>query len=240
MPSVDLEVLRSSKDLFISIAAHKLLGPVTILKWNIELMMRDTQLSEKSREKLADMQNAVKKLEDFGSVLLKIIQAKSGDEVTAPQEIVISPAKVVSELLNEFKDEIAEKNLKVEVKIPDELKVNIKCEDYVVRELLRSLIKNAVSYNKKDGLVEVSIKESDKLTIIVKDTGIGIPHKEQSLIGEAFVRSSNSQKLTVKGNGLDLYLCKLILKHVNGRIWFETEEDAGSTFSVELPLKHNV
>ena len=72
--------------------------------------------------------------------------------------------------------------------------------------------------------------------IRVVDNGIGIPKREQAKIFERFYRASNAVKFASSGTGLGLYIVKSIIEQLDGKIWFESEENKGTTFYVTLPI----
>ena len=85
----------------------------------------------------------------------------------------------------------------------------------------------------------ISIWEETKThaaCISVQDTGIGIPKQQQVQIFGRFMRADNALAWGISGTGLGLYLCRELVERHGGRLWFESEEDAGSTFFVALPL----
>jgi signal transduction histidine kinase len=70
----------------------------------------------------------------------------------------------------------------------------------------------------------------------VRDHGIGIPaHQHGSIFGR-FARADNAKHHGISGTGLGLYLSRELVERHGGRIWFESAEDQGSTFYIELPL----
>ncbi|WP_246035751.1 sensor histidine kinase [Dictyobacter kobayashii] len=68
----------------------------------------------------------------------------------------------------------------------------------------------------------------------IKDSGIGIPVQQQARIFGRFMRADNVHGIS--GTGLGLYLCRELVERHNGRIWFESVENVGSTFYIALPL----
>ena len=72
--------------------------------------------------------------------------------------------------------------------------------------------------------------------ISVKDRGIGIPRRQHAQMFGRFMRADNAQAWGISGTGLGLYICRELVERHGGQLWFESEEDAGSTFFVTLPL----
>jgi PAS domain S-box-containing protein len=106
-----------------------------------------------------------------------------------------------------------------------------------VRQVLGNLVDNAVKYSPDGGIVALRL-ESNGATIrfVVADEGIGIPATEQPRIFEKFYRLDPNQTRGVGGTGLGLYICRELVRRMNGRIWVDSEEGEGSTFYVELPV----
>ena len=67
------------------------------------------------------------------------------------------------------------------------------------------------------------------------DNGYGIPKAQQAKIFTKLFRADNVKSKDTEGTGLGLYLTKSIVEYSHGKIWFESEEDKGTTFIVELP-----
>jgi signal transduction histidine kinase len=69
----------------------------------------------------------------------------------------------------------------------------------------------------------------------VIDKGLGIPPSEHRRIFEKFYRLDPDMTRGIGGTGLGLYICRELVRRMDGRIWVESGEGAGSTFSFELP-----
>lgn len=72
--------------------------------------------------------------------------------------------------------------------------------------------------------------------VTVRDHGMGIPIEQQAHIFGRFARAENARHAAIPGTGLGLYLSRELLERQGGRIWFESAEGAGATFTFELPL----
>jgi signal transduction histidine kinase len=105
----------------------------------------------------------------------------------------------------------------------------------LTRMTLENLLTNAVKYTPDGGKVTVSVAvANDILRYQVRDTGCGIPKKEQSQIFGKLYRASNAQ--TIAGNGLGLFAAKGAVEAQCGRIHFESSPGWGTVFTVDLPL----
>ncbi len=105
-----------------------------------------------------------------------------------------------------------------------------------LRQVLSNLLDNAVKYSPDGGRVTLALAAHDHhIRFAVIDGGLGIPPVEQARIFEKFYRLDPDMTGGIGGTGLGLYICRELVRRVNGRIWLESESGAGSTFFVELP-----
>jgi two-component system phosphate regulon sensor histidine kinase PhoR len=107
-----------------------------------------------------------------------------------------------------------------------------------LRQVLINLIDNAVKYSPDGGRVEVEIEPRDSggIRVVVRDEGIGIPGNEQQRIFRKFYRVDPHLSRGVGGTGLGLYICRELVRRMQGRITVDSREGAGSTFCVDLPV----
>lgn len=112
----------------------------------------------------------------------------------------------------------------------------VKIDPKLARIILQNLITNAVQYTPTKGQINIGIdRNGSKLKITVKDTGIGIPLSQQANVFKKLFRAENIKKET-KGSGLGLYMIKILLEQINGKIWFESKEGHGTTFHAHIPI----
>ena len=104
-----------------------------------------------------------------------------------------------------------------------------------LRQVLSNLIDNAIKYSPDGGAVTLALAARDHhVQFAVTDGGLGIPQAEQARIFEKFYRLDPDMTRGIGGTGLGLYICRELVRRVNGRIWVESEPGNGSTFFVEL------
>ena len=106
-----------------------------------------------------------------------------------------------------------------------------------LRQVLVNLVDNAVKYSPDGGPVEIALEaEGQAMRFAVRDCGLGIPEGERTRIFEKFYRLDPNMTRGIGGTGLGLYICRELVRRVDGRIWVEPNDGAGSTFVVEIPL----
>jgi two-component system phosphate regulon sensor histidine kinase PhoR len=110
-----------------------------------------------------------------------------------------------------------------------------------LRSTIQNLISNALKYGGTDKWVRIEARldpalGADKVTITVKDHGLGISSKDLPHIFEPFYRGAEAESLQIRGNGLGLSIVKGIIEAHGGRVRVESTEGRGSTFVIILPV----
>lgn len=226
----------SRHDEFLYLASHQLRDPVTSIKWMTELLLRNESLPKQTKEYLKLIHTSTVCLNDLITILLNVSRVERGKMVFSPRSIDL--VKFVKSFLNEYVALSAKKNISLILKKhPSILPVVI--DSAAFYNILQPLVLNAIKYTPKGGKIEVSLKKSKEIfCLIVRDTGIGIPKKDQEHIFKKFSRASNAKVINKDGLGLGLYAANQTVKLLKGKIWFESIENKGTKFYVELPLTH--
>ena len=111
----------------------------------------------------------------------------------------------------------------------------VQADSLSMKRVVSNLIDNSIKFTTRGGVIRVWGEETpNKVTVHVKDTGIGISQEELKNVFERFWRSQKNKGQSV-GTGLGLYLCKQIIDAHGGDIDVHSQEEVGTTFSVALP-----
>jgi len=225
--TLDLSILKSQ---FLNIISHHLNSPLTNIKWILEyLISKDFSVNEKEEYFLALKDN----LERIRDMLGKFNLASQID-------LTLKKLKLQKVSISE----ITQKNLQ-KIQLPFSVEVKTEIEPNLPEILtdpsfldfvIFTLLDNAFRYTQDR--VEIKIaKKRGKIYFEVKDNGIGIEEKEKKYIFERFYRGKEATLKWPFGIGLGLYLSKIFIQKLGGKIGFNSKKDKGSTFWFYLPIK---
>jgi PAS domain S-box-containing protein len=231
-----LEELRSQ---FVATISHELRTPLASLHGAaLTLLDREHELHEHTRRDLLDMIAVQsKRLADLVEEILLTGQLDSGSlrvvtEPFDPEEIVWAAAAAARLRVGD--------DTTIDVSIPAVLP-KVAGDAARTRQVLTNLVDNAIKYSPQGGRIELGVEADDEhARFTVRDEGLGIPLGEQRRIFEKFYRLDPDHRRGIGGSGLGLYICRELVRSMNGRIWVESDPGKGATFTFELPVAERV
>jgi len=224
--------IEQMREEMISLTSHQLKAPLTVIKGNIELL-KSGKLSTEERGLANEVEQIAQSMTRLVGDLLNVSKIEQGriDFKLEPIQIEILIDEIIKRLASVAKN----REVNVEFKKSKQLLPKVSADPEYLREALQNIISNAIDYTKNKVVIELK-KQDDDLLIICNDNGIGIPKDEQSKIFEKFYRTSNAKQTKTGGTGLGLNIAKAIIEKFYGKIWFESEENKGTTFYISLPF----
>jgi two-component system, OmpR family, sensor kinase len=226
--------LEKKKDEFIGIASHELKTPLTSTKAYIQLLERcDLKPNEQHLVKKASLQ--LKRVSNLIADLLDVSKIQAGSLHLNFQHF---PARdLVKDSIETVQHIYSNHKIHLERDIPE---VMMEGDKFRLEQALTNLMINAIKYspNSHDVHVSVSLK-SDRISIAIRDEGIGISKESQKHIFEKFYRSKDLAT-SFSGLGMGLYIVGEIIKRHGGTVEVLSEIKKGSTFTVHLPLKQSI
>jgi len=221
---------------FVFVASHQLRTPLSAILWEIELLIKKRKegLSEKQLESLNSISLLSGRMARLVSDLLDVARIDQGKLMLRHDKIDLFA--VVDEVIETLDPLVQAKNLQVVFK-----KCRHECllsgDAEKLRLAVENLISNAVKYTNNKGKIEIKIeKDGQDLIFSIQDNGVGIPASQQKMVFNKFFRSDNVIRYQTEGTGLGLYIAKNIVEQSGGKIWFQSEEGSGTTFSFSLPI----
>ncbi|MFA6233649.1 MAG: HAMP domain-containing sensor histidine kinase [Bacteroidota bacterium] len=217
-------------------ASHELRTPLTIMRGEVELALRTPKSTDEYQLLLGSLHEEIMRLSRILDDLLLIAKTEIGE-----RPIELQPVDL-KELVEEIADEaeMFAEQTGIHFELGETVEAYIDAEPLRIRRVMLNLIDNAVKYNKKNGMVHLSMSLEDEFVCVkVRDTGIGIPSEAIPRLFERFYRVNDSEKSGTKGTGLGLYLVYWIVKNHGGTIIVESRPGEGSAFTMRLPLRNS-
>ena len=225
--------LEKQKDEFISIASHELKTPVTSIKAYGQVLQHffKQKGDDKAVSHLSKMDFQINKLTNLIGDLLDVTKVESGKMIFAEEEFDFDI------LVKEVVDEVQLTTDKHVLHIQGQTRKTVIADKERTGQVLTNLMTNAIKYSPKASQIDVTLSSDEKNVMVsVRDFGIGIPRDKQPRLFERFFRISGPHQETFPGLGLGLYISSEIIKRQGGRIWVESEDGQGATFSFTLPF----
>lgn len=227
------------REQFVQSASHELKTPITSIKGYTETLEKKLSfLPENSNER--KFLNAIKRntermiriVED----MLTISKLENANTTIQKEEFLI--LELVDRLQLTLGGILSTKNQKFIAEVPPDLEIY--ADPILLEHLLLNLIQNASMYSPNDKNIYLKVERlSDRITISVRDEGIGIPESELERIFERFYRVDTNRSREQGGTGLGLSIVKHITKLHNGWITVQSKLGEGSTFTINLPAEKN-
>lgn len=227
--------LNRIKSEFVTNVSHEFRTPLTIFRTSMEILdiylkKLKIDLPEELNKRLQVMDKEIDRLTYVITEFLTVGRMESGKITVNKKEISIIP--IIQNSINRIalmnKDE-----RQIDLTITGE-PYNLLLDEILMMHILDNVIANAIKYSKERKAPEVMVKFQKEHTLItVKDYGIGIPDQEKVKLFSSYFRGSNTKN--IKGNGLGLVLVKNFVDMQNGKISLVSEENAGTTVTIEFP-----
>lgn len=214
---------------FTANVAHELKTPLTTMKTSLQVLKLDEFPGIDDYKNNADvMEESVDRLIEVISSLLSL---STDEQMDFKDEI--SFYELFEDIKKELQFVIQSKH--VTLKLPE--------NDFTItgnRTLLHhgflNIIENGVKYNVDYGEVEVFLipSKEGKLTILVKDTGIGVAPEDMEHVTEPFYRADNSRSKDISGKGLGMSIARLVIEKHGGELYLESRLNEGTSVKVIL------
>jgi two-component system sensor histidine kinase ResE len=221
-------VQRAKAD-FIANASHELKTPIAALSGYLE-MLEDEEDEEYRAKFLDEMRGQTERLKGLAQTLLDLSRLDANAATFRSEEVYLED--LLHDLRREFGFTGRPLDIKAEENVPP-----VEADPNQLHRTLTILVDNAIKYSEEGSPIALELsRENGHAVVGVTDRGCGIPPGEIPHIFDRFYRAEGSSR--ADGTGLGLALAKEITDHMGGEIRVNSRPEAGSTFSLLLPLAH--
>ena len=234
--AVQARAASQAKTAFLARMSHELRTPLNAVLGFTQLMQLDRAEppQPEQRRRLRLVREAGEHLLHMINDLLDLTQIESGGLALAPEPL--APREAVEQVFAMLSAQAQQQGVSlVLAEEPPGSPLLIETDRTRLRQVLLNLLSNAIKYNRRGGLVEVSIgPDRDEACLRVRDTGLGIAPDHLARLFEPFERGAQATS-GIEGSGIGLALTQALVQRLGGRLEVASRPGEGSTFSVWLP-----
>lgn len=232
----EAEKANQAKSDFLSAMSHELRTPLNAILGFTHLLRSDNQTPP-----TATQNDSLEVIEQSGEHLLKLIndllelaKIETGKVHVSIESVDIKTTlqhclPMLKSLADRFQVQVDANNIASQLVLADSTRL---------KQVFINLISNAIKYNRPNGYVTVTtqhLDEQNQLRILIEDTGIGIAQEKQAYLFSAFDRLGQENS-DIEGTGVGLIVTQRLIHAMHGTLDFESSEQQGSRFWVDLPI----
>jgi PAS domain S-box-containing protein len=227
--------VEAMKSDFVATVSHELRTPLAAIHGSALTILRpDLDLDDDLRARL--LRVIADESERLAQIVNDLLVASHLDSGRLHVQIErCDPVELVGNVVDTARVHLPE-NVTVALDVADRVP-EVAADPAQLRQVLENLVENAVKYSPDGGEVRLALAQEDgAVRFTVRDEGLGIPAEEHRRVFEKFYRLDPHMTRGIGGTGLGLYICRELVRMMDGRIWVESRPGSGSTFTVEIPV----
>ncbi len=246
MANMELQAAKEAADIstkakseFLANMSHEIRTPLNAIIGMADLLM-GAGITRKQHKYLKIISSSSLSLLEIINDILDFSKIDAGRLVL--DSLPFSPRELVEEVADMFLAKGLEKELELIVDVKSDVPERLLSDPFRMRQVLLNLTSNAFKFT-SEGEICISVEklsgENDlvELVFTVRDTGIGLDHKQKESLFDAFIQADGSTTRKYGGTGLGLSISRKIVNIMGGEIWVESEQGKGSSFSFKAMFK---
>ncbi len=235
--AIEAEKASRAKSEFLASMSHELRTPLNAILGFAQMLQHipDISLRERELEYIDYIIGGGNHLLDLINQILDLARIEAGQLDLAIENVDAN--KIVADCVAMTKPLGAGREIEIHDHFSGTGSKPIMVDPLRFKQIVFNLLSNAVKYNHDHGSVTVECQacDADRIRLAVTDTGIGIAKSDQANIFEMFHRTEAAPTISKEGAGIGLYVSRILVEKMSGRIGFDTVEGEGTTFWIELP-----
>ena len=238
---VQADLQNQSKSVFLAKMSHDIRTPLNVIAGLSRIIVREKKsLPPKIATYAAEVLHATNNLLAIINDILDLSKIESGKMEIV--KVSFTLPSLLEDIINIFRAHVFDKGLQFTTFVNSQLPSNLIGDVVHIRKILLNMLGNAVKYT-KSGYIAFEVlgtKTSEKtvsITLVVRDTGIGIKHEDQVNLFAEFSRFEKNTNWNIEGTGLGLSICKELVEKLGGSISMVSQYGQGTIFTVSLPVE---
>lgn len=225
------------KDEFISLVSHQLRTPLTAIRLYSDMMLNGLygSLTNVQKSPIQNISDASVRLINLVGNILDISKIELGHIASDPVDVNIK--NLLLSHIQDVEPLLDAKKIEMRFEFDDTID-KVAIDKTIFGQIVHNLLTNSIRYSKGDGQRRIYLsflRNDEGYLLVVKDNGMGIPLSSKPYIFNRFFRAPNALATEQQGSGLGLYMIKVMSDAVGCKVWFNSKENKGTTFYVQLP-----
>jgi len=230
----ELQQANEMKSELLNMVAHDLKNPLQGIQGFVELMQDELPPGTELQEYADMIARSSREMLQLIHQMLESARLESGR--VQPEWTSLDPARVVTEVINDFRVQSARKRQRLHLALAESCR--IRADEEHLREIIANLVSNAVKFSPPDADIHVTLSMSDgRIRLQVRDEGPGFTAEELGKVFGKFQRLSARPTGGESSSGLGLYIVRQLVELHDGTVSVTSEEGRGSVFTVILPCE---
>ncbi len=224
------------KTQFLANMSHELRTPLNSIIGFSRVILKgiDGPLTEMQKADLTSIHGSGQHLLGLINNILDLSKIEAGKMELNPEEIDMGP--IIKQVMSTAIALVKDRPVRLRTDINEDLPL-VWADPTRIRQVILNLVSNACKFTDEGEVVIRAFASTDKVTVRVSDSGIGIPKEDLSKVFEEFTQVDASTTRKVGGTGLGLPISRHFIEMHKGQIWVESEFGTGSTFSFAIPIR---
>lgn len=223
--NAEIEHLNTQKEEILASVAHDLRNPLN----NIQALSGFLLVENEDNDEAKMISNAAKQAKEIINDLIETVKLDQTNLKTEKQDIATYLTKIIQKWKANSKREF--------LFLPNDIKADVYLNSSKLERVIDNLISNGLKFSNEDKPIEISlIEQKDKIGIIIRDFGIGIPEELKEHIFHQFSKAGRQGLLGEKSIGLGLHISKRIVEQHAGKLMVNSAENEGTAFTILLPV----
>lgn len=215
--------------------AHDIRTPLTLIKAPLGEILKNEQLTEQGN---ANLNLAIQSTDNLSELANNLMNFQK-EELYSSRILVTRHElnQYIQSYMQQFKAYAEQKGIDFQYQ-SDFSSLGVWIDQNKIDSILQNLLSNALKYTPKGGSVTIEAGHNkSRWTLIIKDTGIGIPKEDQKKLFKFLFRGKNATNQLITGSGVGMLLTYRLIKNHEGKISFTSTENVGTTFQLSFPIR---
>jgi signal transduction histidine kinase len=226
--------LDTMKSEFVATVSHDLRSPLTLMRGYATMLEMVGELNDQQRGYVKKIISGVENMSRLVNNLLDLGRIEIGVGLQVEN---VSVLDIIERVTSALQLQATQKNIALNVELDKDMPHAVEADGALLHQAVYNLVENAIKYTPNDETVTVrTTTQSNSLTFIVSDSGIGIAEDDIPHLFEKFYRGKQREARAQHGSGLGLAIVHSVATSHGGKVWVESVIGKGSAFYLRIPL----